>query len=140
MTSKPIILVVGLLVALGSQISVVSDPKPQSSNNAALGPINQSETINHSTPCPIINVEHSANQRAGENISFKVVVDGGARSEKVKFKWKVSAGKVIKGQGAETITVSTRNVRQSEITGRVKVGGFLNPSTLTASCSRTLVK
>jgi len=52
MTSKPIILVVGLLVALGSQISVVSDPKPQSSNNAALGPINQSETINHSTPLP----------------------------------------------------------------------------------------
>jgi len=130
---KSIILVVGLLIALGLHIPVASDPNSRSSSN-------QSGTINHSTPCPTINVACLSMQRVGENISFKAFVQGGAKSAKVTYKWNLSAGRVIQGKNAATIIVSTRNLRPGEITALVKVGGFPNPCPLTASCSLTLVK
>jgi hypothetical protein len=139
MTSKSMILVVGLLVVLALQISVVSDPKLRSTNSPS-NSINQSGMVNHSTPCPTINVVCSSRARVGENISFEAVVQGGAVPSKPTYKWKVSDGRVIRGKGAATIIVSTRNVRPSEITALVKVGGFPNACPLTASCSLTLVK
>ena len=140
MTSKSMILVVGLLVALGLQTPVVSDPKLRSSNSSERNSINQSGIINSSTPCPTISVVCSASARVGENISFEAVVQGGAVPSKPTYKWKVSDGRVIRGKRAATIIVSTRNVRPSEITALVKVGGFPNACPMTASCSLTLVK
>ena len=143
MISKVLILVVGLLVALGGL--AITDSKPRSLNNVPQGGVNQSFRTNESTPCPTIRVECPGTKRVGETIVFKVVVSGGDPSVRPTYKWKVSPGQIRHGKNMATIMVSTDNVTTNEITGRVMVGGkYPNgcklAQTLSAVCSVNLVK
>ena len=140
MFHNSIILILGLFVALELQISLIADTHTQSLNNVALqNSINQ--RTNQSVPCPTMRVECLDNQKGGETVVFRVIVSGGPISSKPpSYKWRVSAGKVINGQGTPTIMVSTRNIRTSEIEARVKLGGFQNTCPLTARGSVKLVR
>jgi len=100
-----------------------------------------SRATNQDTPCPIFQVECSDTEPAGKAIVFRVPGLYGPRPlGKVSYRWKVSAGRIIKGQGTNTIVVDTRDVNAESITGGVKVGGFPQDCSLVAKCSVQLLR
>lgn len=72
--------------------------------------------------CPILSVvgaEFFDFQR--NRLTFTANVDGSGDNDTVTYQWKVSAGKIIAGQGTSVIKVETEGAQ--EITATVEIGG-----------------
>lgn len=61
--------------------------------------------------------------RAGERITFSVMVAGASPDLEPTFKWEVSAGRIVGGQGTYSITVDTRGLAGRRVKASVEVGG-----------------
>lgn len=70
--------------------------------------------------CPELRIsEIKATANRGENLTFTANVSGG--SETITYNWKVSAGKIVEGQGTSVIKVAAKGAQ--EITATVEIGG-----------------
>ncbi len=92
----------------------------------------QGETLcpTFSVTCPDID--------AGSTLRFVAKMDA-ASSAKVTFKWTVSAGRIISGQGTSSITVDATGFEGKTITATVEVGGIPDGCGNKASCSTPIV-
>ena len=85
-----------------------------------------------SAPCGIVNLDGPTNVGPGEPLVFKVKVSNTAKPE---FKWTVSEGTIIKGQGTDEITVDTNGLAGIDVTATVELAGA--PSGCKNSASKT---
>lgn len=105
---------------------------------ALLVPVTGSTTpYPHQVECPTITIEAPSHIICPDaEVTFTASVMGGDINSQHTFNWTVSAGKIISGQGTQTITVATANAKGSQIEAGVNatvelVGGQWG------SCSRT---
>ena len=86
-------------------------------------------------PCPAIKVSCPDELDQSEPFIFSALVEGNAKPYlPPSFRWKLNAGRIIKGQNSREIEVTTKGADGFEkITATVEVGGY-DPS-----CSGTIV-
>jgi hypothetical protein len=70
----------------------------------------------------------------GQSVIFTVKVSGGEPDVEATYKWSVSAGTIVKGQGTDTIEVDTSNLAGQQVEAIVEVGGFPPECQNQASC------
>jgi hypothetical protein len=87
-------------------------------------------------PCPVVMV--SCPSAVDEKtVTFVVTIAGADPAITPTYKWSVSAGKIVSGQGTSKVTV---DASETPLTATVSVGGF-NPSCATlASCTVGIVE
>lgn len=72
--------------------------------------------------CPTLSVGGIASfESRTEYPTFTAKAEGGSQSDTIKYTWKVSAGKIVEGQGTPIIKVDAEGAR--EITATVEIGG-----------------
>ena len=137
MILRAVVIIAGLILIAGltvpeSRIPIL--PQPQFSMCSP-------RTMNQDTPCPVFAIQCSETEEAGKTIAFKVPgLYGPLPSRRPSYSWKISAGRILKGQGTDTILVDTRHVKAESIKGRVKVGGFPRECSMVAACSVLLLR
>ena len=89
-----------------------------------------------STPCPTVTVSCPSEAVSKQPLTFEATVSGGYTDSTVTYKWSLSAGKIISGQGTSKVKVDVSDLTGQSLTGTVTVGGF-NPkcSLNVASCT-----
>jgi PKD-like domain len=107
---------------------------------SALGPQcdkRASETIRvYEYFCPSLSINCPTEiPEPGKPIIISVSVSGGDPDENPTYKWQVSAGKIISGQGTPQISVDTSGLAGQSITATVEVDGFRLECDKTDSCS-----
>ena len=95
---------------------------------------------NPHNPCPVIEIECADSEQAGNRITIRAVLTGGPAEIKPTYKWKISAGRIIKGQGTNTIVVDTRGAKAESIRAHVKVGGYNKACYVEVGCSVQLLR
>lgn len=71
---------------------------------------------------------------SGKTYVVKVRVDGANQTKKLSYKWSVSSGEIVDGQGTSTLKVRFTKPWES-LTATVEVGGLPDGCGNTASCS-----
>ena len=74
--------------------------------------------------CPTISVASPETAEAGTPITFSANVTVGTPQVPLTYKWTVSAGTIIEGQGTNQIKVETKHLEGSTITATVELGGM----------------
>jgi hypothetical protein len=74
--------------------------------------------------CPEITLRCPGSIVAGEDFPCSVDLLGGTAGAIPKYSWRVSAGNIIRGQGASRIEVSTSDVREKELNVILNLEGF----------------
>jgi hypothetical protein len=82
--------------------------------------------------CPTLDVTGSGNFKAGETVEFTADVKGGTAPD-ITYKWTVTQGEIIEGQGTSKIKVKTT----SEMTGTIEATVEIGSPELCADCPRT---
>lgn len=93
--------------------------------------------------CPTVEVYAGGMVRAGENVKFTAEVMGGSDTSDPTYKWTVSQGEIISGQGTREITVKTTKEMSGAIKATVEFSspGLCAPcAVVTASETATIVK
>jgi hypothetical protein len=85
--------------------------------------------------CPAITVTCPYSAEYGEPMTFTANVSGADSNIRLTYKWTVSAGKIISGQDASSITIDTTGLERGGITATVEVEGFDSACSNKASCS-----
>ncbi len=80
----------------------------------------QSET----SSCPKIDVSGGGFVKSGEPMSFTVNISEDAKPVNLEYIWTVSKGKIVNGQGSQTITVDTAGLQDTGITATVEIKGL----------------
>jgi hypothetical protein len=77
-------------------------------------------------PCPTISIQCPTDlPQMGSPMTVSVNVSGGDRNAEARYKWEVSAGTIIAGQGTPMITVDTSGLGgNNAVTATVEVDGF----------------
>lgn len=83
-------------------------------------------------PCPTVNASCPDTAIEGQRISFTAAV---TEIQKVSYRWQVTNGKIIRGQGSPEIQVAVAKWPSKEVTATVTVGGFPASCQRQASCS-----
>lgn len=111
-------------------------------NEAKSGTVKVKECeFEHVCVCPAVAVVGGGNVKAGKNATFSAEVSGGSESE-LTYKWTVSQGEIIAGQGTREITVKTTKEMSETIEATVEVSapGLCFNCQTTASETATIVK
>ena len=95
---------------------------------------------NPDNPCPVIEIECADSEQAGKRITFRAIITGGPIEIKPTYKWKISAGRIIKGQGTNTIVVDTRGAKAESIKAYVKASGYNKACFVELGCSVPLLR
>jgi hypothetical protein len=74
--------------------------------------------------CPNITIYCPANVAPGQPITFTANVNGGAPGITPVFKWSVSGGTIISGQGTSSIQVDPKGLEGRPITATLDMGGY----------------
>jgi hypothetical protein len=77
--------------------------------------------------CPPIAIECD-NQCVGRELRFRAYFTFSCPGRKPTYKWKVSAGKIVSGQGTDTITVDSRRAGKRSISVTVEIGNAIPDS------------
>lgn len=85
-------------------------------------------------PCITVNVSCPDVADEGQSVIFTVNVSGGEPDVKATYKWSVSAGTIVNGQGTDTIEVSTSNLGGQQVEATVEVSGYPPECQNQASC------
>ena len=86
--------------------------------------------------CPTMTIECDEGMVCPyEPITFTAAINGGDSSLQLTFKWTVSAGTIISGQGTPAITVDTTGLINQKITATLELAGL---TALTAGCSNSV--
>ena len=88
--------------------------------------------------CPDIRVDCPETTRVGGSVTFHAKVAQGTPLVKLGYRWKVSTGQIVRGQGTPSITVQTVHSRKSLIRATLKVLGIRKDCPATAQCSVAL--
>ena len=76
----------------------------------------------NSSPCPTVSIApHDELIKAGVNAIFTAKI-GGIEAKNIVYKWTISAGTIIEGQGTSAIKVATSGLDWQSITATVEVG------------------
>jgi len=87
-----------------------------------------------STPaCPVVNVSCPDEPSGGKAVKFTANVSSGDTSVTPTFKWSVSGGKIVGGQGTYEIEVEVGS--QNPLLASVEVGGYAPSCRAEASCA-----
>ncbi len=73
---------------------------------------NSSVKADSKDECPRISVYCEENSCCGEKVIFSSAIQSGGETRQPTFKWSVSSGKIIKGQGDGQIEVDAREVKE----------------------------
>lgn len=92
----------------------------------------------YSQSCPQFSVA-CPDSITPDPVNFVVRVTGDDPSNKLTFKWTVSAGKIISGQGTSSISVEPTGFEGKTITATVEVGGIPEGCGNLASCATPTV-
>jgi hypothetical protein len=85
--------------------------------------------------CPTVTIECPAGIALPRDpLTFTANINGGDINIQPTFKWTISAGTIISGQGTPTITVDTTGLEGGSVTVTVEISGT---SALTAGCHIT---
>lgn len=89
--------------------------------------------------CPTVYVTCPDTYEVDKPMTFTANVAGVAPNVKLVYKWEVSAGKIIEGQGTPSIKVDTGGQDGSGLTATVEVEGFGQKCANKASCTTASV-
>jgi hypothetical protein len=99
----------------------------------------QAQKVDENWICPDVRVD-CPERDSGRKISFRAKVTLGVPATPVGFKWKVTGGKIIHGQGTEVITVRSTRRKGHIVTATVAVLKIPKSCANSASCSVTIAK
>ena len=86
------------------------------------------------TTCPNIQLKAPDSVAQGTQARVSTILAGGDRS--VTYRWAVSSGKIISGQGTPSILVDTAGLAGASVTATLELGGVSKQcATTTASVS-----
>lgn len=88
----------------------------------------------NSSMCPIITVS-CPDWASDSHLTFSASFSGIGLTVKPTYRWSVSAGNIISGQGTSSITVDVSGLFGQSFTGSVEVGGLPSHCSNAASCS-----
>jgi hypothetical protein len=74
--------------------------------------------------CPNVAIECPDRVVVGEPLTFRSTVTGGSPAVRPIYNWTVSAGRIIDGQGTDTIRVETTGLAGQSITATLSMGGY----------------
>ncbi|HEX3559243.1 MAG TPA: hypothetical protein VHU19_08560 [Pyrinomonadaceae bacterium] len=74
--------------------------------------------------CPNITMSCPDVQQAGAPITFTASMSGGTAGVTPVYNWKITGGKILSGQGTQTITVDTSGLAGQPIGATVEVAGY----------------
>jgi hypothetical protein len=95
------------------------------------GQITNAQQSKSASTCPVIEVSCPEFVDQFETMVCSATVFGGSDLTNMRFSWKVSLGKIIKGQDTASIEVETRGLFPGVVNATVEVAG-----TWPSSCSR----
>jgi hypothetical protein len=99
---------------------------------SATAQLTYSQTPSSESPCPTISV--SCPSENGSTLMFGARVSGSWSN--LTFKWTVSNGKIVSGQGTSSVTIDVRGFEGQSVTATVEVGGLPDKTCLNvASCT-----
>jgi hypothetical protein len=90
--------------------------------------------------CPTISILGPQKILAGQPVTFVSVLTSNASAVKPVYRWAVSAGKIIQGQGTDSIRVDTTDLEGQTITARVSLTGYTVDCSATASLDVPVVQ
>ena len=85
--------------------------------------------------CPTISVSCPDEVKDGNLVSFTAYITVGTLPTPLTYTWAVTGGKIVEGQGTESIKVDSKGLQGKTITATVDVGGIDPACNRTASCS-----
>ncbi len=90
-------------------------------------------------PCPTISVSCPREADRKQRVVFEATVSGGPAEIQPTYKWSITAGQILSGQGTSKLTVDVSEFSGKSVTAAVSIGGGYNPScpTTQASCTIT---
>lgn len=74
--------------------------------------------------CPNVAIECPDRVVVGEPLTFRSTVTGGSASIRQTYNWTVSAGRILEGQGTDTIRVETTGLAGQSVTATLSMGGY----------------
>lgn len=74
--------------------------------------------------CPNVAIICPDRLSAGQPLTFRSTTTGGSPNVTPVYNWTVSAGKIIEGQGTNSITVETSGLAGQTITATLSMGGY----------------
>jgi hypothetical protein len=74
--------------------------------------------------CPNVAIECPDRVVVGEPLTFRSTVTGGTPGVQQIYNWTVSAGRIIDGQGTDTIHVDTTDLAGQSLTATLSMGGY----------------
>jgi len=83
--------------------------------------------------CPTVSVTCPDSVTENAPVTFSASLSGGTPSIKPIYRWTVSAGRIVSGQGTESISVDTAGLAGQTIRATLDVGGY--GESCPASCS-----
>jgi hypothetical protein len=85
-------------------------------------------------PCNVVVVSCPDQTEEGPSVIFTAKVLGGEPGIKPTYKWSVSIGTIVKGQGTDTIEVDTSNLGGQQLEAKIEIGGHPPECQNMASC------
>jgi len=85
--------------------------------------------------CPTVTVSCPTEVKEGAAIPFIAIVNGGDSSVVPSYKWEVSTGRIIEGQGTASIKLDMTGFGGHSPTATVTISGYDSACARTASCS-----
>ena len=74
--------------------------------------------------CPNVGIECPEKVVVGEPLTFRSNVTGGTGNVPHIYNWTVTAGRIIEGQGTDTIRVDTTGLAGQSVTATLRMGGY----------------
>ena len=74
--------------------------------------------------CPTVGITCPDQIKAGQPVTFRSSLTGGTGNVPSIFNWTVSGGRIISGQGTNTITVDTAGLAGQSIRASLSMGGY----------------
>jgi hypothetical protein len=74
--------------------------------------------------CPTIIVSCPDKVRTGQSVTFRASVSGGTPKVTPAYNWTVSPGRIVEGQGTNTIRVDTTGLAGQSVKATVMIPGF----------------
>ena len=88
--------------------------------------------------CPTVEVKCISGDCCDSPFEFKVLVNNIRPTDKPVYKWSVSNGKIISGQGTAAIKVDSTGFEGHFVNASVEIDGIEADCALTASASQTI--
>jgi len=90
--------------------------------------------------CATISVSCPEEVEDGDPVSFSAYVQLGTPVTPLTYTWTVTGGRIVEGQGTDTIKTDSKGLRGKSITATVELGGIDPSCNRSASCTTLVVR